>query len=61
MGNKIPEMGCTSQMLWDVANSGSSWGRMFVQPQGAWGQKLLHPGGAEEQCAGGCKGCACLG
>lgn len=56
MGNKIPEIGCTCQMLLDMANSGSSWGRMFVQPGGAWGQELLPPGAAEEQCGGGCRG-----
>lgn len=44
MGSKILEMGCTSQLLWDIANSGSSWDRMFGQPWGAWGQELLHPG-----------------
>lgn len=56
MGSKILEMGCASQLLWDIANSGSSWGRMFGQPWGAWGQELLHPGAAEEQWGGGCRG-----
>lgn len=37
MGNKILEMGRTSQLLWDIANSGYSGGRMFVQPRRAWG------------------------